>query len=151
MEYVSLEGLRLDGRRPKETRQIRCQMSVLPNADGSALFEAGNTKVLAAVYGPREAANRSQSLHDRALVQCEFSMASFATGERRRRTKGDRKSVEMGLVIKQALETAMITELLPRSQAWERRNGLCFLGAAQKHLVSCTVQCTCRALGYLSS
>lgn len=51
MEYVSLEGLRLDGRRPKETRQIRCQMSVLPNADGSAMFEAGNTKVLAAVHG----------------------------------------------------------------------------------------------------
>lgn len=116
MEYVSLEGLRLDGRRPRETRQMRCQMSVLPNADGSALFEAGNTKVLAAVYGPREAPIRSRSLHDRMLVQCEFSMASFSTGERRRRTKGDRKSVEIGLVIKQALETAMITELLPRSQ-----------------------------------
>ena len=116
MEYVSLEELRLDGRRPKETRQMRCQMSVLPNADGSAIFEAGNTKVLAAVYGPREAPMRSQSLHDRMVVQCEFSMASFSTGERRRRTKGDRKSVEIGLVIKQALETAMITELLPRSQ-----------------------------------
>lgn len=48
------------------------------------------------------------SLHDRMVVQVEFSMASFSTGERRRRTKGDRKSVEMGLVIKQALETAMV-------------------------------------------
>ena len=111
MEYVSLEGLRLDGRRPKETRQMRCQMSVLPNADGSAMFEMGNTKVLAAVHGPRETPMRSQSLHDRMLVKCEFSMASFSTGERRRRTKGDRKSVEIGLVIKQALETAMITEV----------------------------------------
>jgi hypothetical protein len=55
MEYVSLEGLRLDGRRPKEVRQTRCGLSVLPNADGSAMFEMGNTKVLAAVYGPREA------------------------------------------------------------------------------------------------
>ena len=111
MEYVSLEGLRLDGRRPKETRQMRCQMSVLPNADGSAMFEMGNTKVLAAVHGPRETPMRSQSLHDRMLVKCEFSMASFSTGERRRRTKGDRKSVEIGHVIKQALETAMITEV----------------------------------------
>ena len=65
MEYVSLEGLRLDGRRPKETRRMRCEMSVLPNADGSAVFEAGNTKVLAAVYGPREAPMRSDALHDR--------------------------------------------------------------------------------------
>lgn len=116
MEYVSLEGLRLDGRRPKETRRMRCEMSVLPNADGSAVFEAGNTKVLAAVYGPREAPMRSDALHDRALVRCEFSMASFSTGERRRRTKGDRKSVELSLVIKQALDAAVLTELMPRSQ-----------------------------------
>ena len=66
---------------------MRCEMSVLPNADGSAVFEAGNTKVLAAVYGPREAPMRSDALHDRALVRCEFSMASFSTGERRRRTR----------------------------------------------------------------
>ena len=95
---------------------MRCEMSVLPNADGSAVFEAGNTKVLAAVYGPREAPMRSDALHDRALVRCEFSMASFSTGERRRRTKGDRKSVELSLVIKQALEAAVLTELMPRSQ-----------------------------------
>ena len=37
------------------------------SADGSAVFEAGNTKVLAAVYGPREAPMRSDALHDRAL------------------------------------------------------------------------------------
>ena len=52
MEFVNLEGLRLDGRRPKETRRMRCAMTVLPAADGSATFEAGNTKVLAAAYGP---------------------------------------------------------------------------------------------------
>ena len=49
MEYVSLEGLRLDGRRPKETRRMRCELTALPGSNGSAVFELGNTKVLAAV------------------------------------------------------------------------------------------------------
>lgn len=45
MEFVSPEGLRLDGRRPKELRALRCQLNPLPQADGSAIFEMGNTKV----------------------------------------------------------------------------------------------------------
>ena len=54
----------------------------------------------------REVPNRAQSLHDRCAVQCEYTMATFSTGERRKRAKGDRKSMETSLVIKQALETA---------------------------------------------
>lgn len=45
MEYISPEGLRQDGRRPKELRQLACQFGVLAKADGSAMFEMGNTKV----------------------------------------------------------------------------------------------------------
>ena len=44
-EFVSPEGLRLDGRRPKELRRMNCQLDVLQTADGSAIFEMGNTKV----------------------------------------------------------------------------------------------------------
>ena len=116
MEFVNLEGLRLDGRRPKETRRMRCAMTVLPAADGSATFEAGNTKVLAAAYGPREAPLRSEALHDRCVVKVEFSQAAFSSDRRRRRSKGDRRSLELGRVITRALETAVMTELMPRSQ-----------------------------------
>ena len=45
MEFISPEGLRVDGRRPKELRKLRCQLGVLASADGSAIFEMGNTKV----------------------------------------------------------------------------------------------------------
>lgn len=47
-------GLRVDGRRALELRQIRIRMGVFGQADGSAYIEHGNTKVLAAVYGPRQ-------------------------------------------------------------------------------------------------
>ena len=45
MEFVSPEGLRLDGRRDKELRKIEARLNVLQSADGSATFEMGNTKV----------------------------------------------------------------------------------------------------------
>ncbi|RYR52747.1 hypothetical protein Ahy_A06g027633 isoform F [Arachis hypogaea] len=111
MEYVSPEGLRLDGRRPMEMRQIRAEIGAVSRADGSAIFEMGNTKVVAAVYGPREVQNRSQQMSDQALVvyfagyliavslsicfssslqiRCEYSMANFSTGDRKRKPKGD--------------------------------------------------------------
>lgn len=47
-------GLRADGRRALELRQIRMRMGVFGQADGSAYIEHGNTKVLAAVYGPHQ-------------------------------------------------------------------------------------------------
>ncbi|KAL6756870.1 ribosomal protein S5 domain 2-type protein [Haematococcus lacustris] len=116
MEFVSPEGLRQDGRRPKELRRLACQLDVLQSADGSAIFEMGNTKVMAAVFGPREVEMRGQQLADRALVNCEYSMAAFSTGERRKRGKTDRRSTEISRVIKAALEQTIMVELLPRSQ-----------------------------------
>ncbi|KAG0576565.1 hypothetical protein M758_5G084100 [Ceratodon purpureus] len=115
-EYVSPEGLRLDGRRPHEMRHMHAVVGVVPSADGSALFHMGNTKVMAVVYGPHEVSNRTHQLHDRALVRCEYSMATFSTGERRRRGKTDRRSTELSLVIGQTMEAAIMTHLLPRTQ-----------------------------------
>eukprot|EP00270_Netrium_digitus_P005346 TRINITY_DN17031_c0_g1_i3.p1 TRINITY_DN17031_c0_g1~~TRINITY_DN17031_c0_g1_i3.p1 ORF type:complete len:235 (-),score=62.80 TRINITY_DN17031_c0_g1_i3:176-880(-) len=106
MEFISPEGLRLDGRRPHELRQLKCEVGVLEKADGSAYFEMGNTKVK----------ERSRALFDKGLVQCEYSMAAFSTGERRRRGKIDRRSKEISLIIKETLQAAILTELLPRTQ-----------------------------------
>ncbi|VVB13314.1 unnamed protein product [Arabis nemorensis] len=76
----------------------------------------GNTKVIAAVYGPREIQNKSQQQkHDRALVLCEYSMAQFSTGDRRRQ-KQDRRTTELSLVIRQTMEACILTELMPHSQ-----------------------------------
>ena len=54
LELLSDQGFRVDGRRPHELRRIRCRLGVFDQADGSAYIEQGNTKVLAAVYGPHE-------------------------------------------------------------------------------------------------
>ena len=54
IELLSDEGFRIDGRKANELRQIQCKLGVFSQADGSAYLEQGNTKVLAAVYGPHE-------------------------------------------------------------------------------------------------
>eukprot|EP00171_Calliarthron_tuberculosum_P015552 IDg15552t1 len=38
-EFISLDGLRIDGRRSGEVRKIRCSLGALSRADGSAYFE----------------------------------------------------------------------------------------------------------------
>ena len=43
-------------------------------------------------------------------------MAVFSTGERKRRPRGDRKSQEMSIHLRQALSAAIKTELYPKSQ-----------------------------------
>ncbi|XP_009416391.2 exosome complex component RRP41 homolog [Musa acuminata AAA Group] len=164
MEYVdSLTGFRLDGRRPNDMRQIRGEIGVVAKADGSALFEMGNTKVIAAVYGPREVQNRSQQVNNQALVRCEYSMANFSTGDRARRPKGDRRSTEISLVIRQTMEECILTHLMPRSQidifvqvlqADGGTRSACInaatLALADAGIPMCDIVTSCSA-GYLSS
>lgn len=54
MELLTDQGLRIDGRKPNELRKIRYKLGVFSQPEGSAYLEQGNTKVLAAVYGPHQ-------------------------------------------------------------------------------------------------
>ncbi|XP_077209674.1 exosome complex component RRP41 [Paroedura picta] len=117
LELLSEQGFRLDGRRAGELRQLRARMGVFAQADGSAYLEQGNTKALAVVYGPHEVrGSRGKAPAAQALVNCQYSMATFSTGERKRRPHGDRASGEMSLHLKQTFEAAVLTQLYPRSQ-----------------------------------
>lgn len=133
-EFISPEGLRTDGRRVNEIRNISFKWDLFSRADGSAYFEQGNTKVignessnyslkliiflyfvLAAVYGPREVTKKSMAEHDKAIVNCEYTMASFSTSEGRKK-KFDRRATEISLVIKKTFESVILTHLFPRTQ-----------------------------------
>jgi exosome complex component RRP41 len=90
--------LRVDGRRPNEIRKIKFNLGLFSRADGSAYFEQGNTKVIAAVYGPHQVRGHLKAKNDRAIINCEYSMATFSTSERRKKFKNDRRSTEISLV-----------------------------------------------------
>ena len=76
-KLIKKDGTRLDGRKPDELRPVRMEVGVLKNADGSALVEMGRTKVIAAVYGPREIHPKHLTLPDRAILRCRYHMAPF--------------------------------------------------------------------------
>ncbi|XP_065177768.1 exosome complex component RRP41-like [Sycon ciliatum] len=116
LEYLSPEDLRLDGRKAPELRKLNARLGVFQQSDGSAYLEQGSTMVLATVNGPHESMNRSRASNDTAFVNCQFSMATFSTSERRRRTKGDRRSTEMSQFIQDTFEAAILTHLYPRCQ-----------------------------------
>lgn len=105
---------RIDGRAVDELRPIKIEAGVLHRADGSAYLEWGQNKILAAVYGPREAHPRHRQDPARALVQCRYNMAAFSVGERKR-PGPDRRSVEISKVISEALSFVVFKEQFPRA------------------------------------
>jgi exosome complex component RRP41 len=110
-----VNGKRIDGREPQDLRHIRMEVGVLKNADGSALVEMGNTKVLAAVYGPREVVPRHQEQVDRAVIRCRYRMLSFSTLSERKSPAPTRREIELSKVIREALEPAILSTQFPRA------------------------------------
>ncbi|RIB05791.1 ribosomal protein S5 domain 2-type protein [Gigaspora rosea] len=107
----------MDGRRANELRKIKCKPSVLSQADGSAYIEQGNTKCLAAVYGPRETRQKAQLIHNKANINVEISLAPFSMPqERKKRSKSDRRLLEIASAVKQTFEPIIMTNLFARSQ-----------------------------------
>ncbi|BAU03246.1 hypothetical protein VIGAN_UM052700 [Vigna angularis var. angularis] len=74
-----------------------------------------NERSQSQIFSAFQVQNRSQ-ITNHALVRCEYSMANFSTGDRMRKSKGDRRSTEISLVIRQTMEASILTHLLPRSQ-----------------------------------
>ncbi|EJD48999.1 exosome component 4, partial [Auricularia subglabra TFB-10046 SS5] len=116
VEILNEGGLRSDGRRQHELRSLGMQLATQGAADGSALVSHGLTTALAVVHGPREGRLRSLTLHDRAVIDVTVIVAPFSQGERRKRTKGDRRTQELAAAVKATFEPAVQTHLYPRSQ-----------------------------------
>ena len=114
IKLINEEGLRIDGRKLDELRPIKIEANVLKRADGSAYLEWGGNKILAAVYGPREAHPRHLQDPTKALVQCRYNMAAFSVLDRKR-PGPDRRSVEISKILSEALEYVVFTEQFPRT------------------------------------
>ncbi|MBR9680923.1 MAG: exosome complex exonuclease Rrp41 [Candidatus Altiarchaeota archaeon] len=113
-KFLIKNGKRLDGRKVGEWREIKITTGVIPNADGSCQVDFGKTKVIAAVYGPRELHPKHMVLSDRALVRARYDMLSFSVEDRKRPGPG-RREIEISKVIAEALRSVVMVEKFPRS------------------------------------
>jgi len=117
MEFVSPEGLRLDGRRPADLRRFTANIGLFDGADGSAYVEHGNTKVLAVVYGPSETRAGNATVHDQLSIQCEYGMAPFSTEHYRpKNRRTGRKESEIEMMMSKTYKEAIMMELYPKSE-----------------------------------
>lgn len=114
VRLIDKNGLRVDGRRLDELRPIKLEVGILDKANGSAYIEHGRNKILAAVYGPREAHPKHIALADRAVVRCRYHMAPFSTDERKSPAPS-RRELELSKVIRESLESAIMSEYYPRA------------------------------------
>ena len=113
-KLIDKKGLRLDGRKPDQLRPTKIEVGILANADGSAYIQQGKNKILAAVYGPREAHPKHLALPDRARLRCRYHMAPFSVQERKSPAPS-RREKELSKVIRECLEPSIFLEYYPRT------------------------------------
>ncbi|KAK6200156.1 ribosomal protein S5 domain 2-type protein [Scheffersomyces amazonensis] len=116
MELYSPEGLRIDGRRWNELRRFESRINTHPNScDGSSYVEQGNTKVICMVQGPMEPSSRSQADSAGATIEVNLSVASFSTFERKKRSKSEKRMVEMKATLERTFQQSVMCHLYPRT------------------------------------
>lgn len=103
------EGVRIDGRGPKDIRSISSQVALLPTAHGSGLFQRGETQVLNVLTlgTPRMAMDITykDSLNPtvKKRYMHHYTMPPFSNGETGRVGGTKRREVGHGLLAERAL------------------------------------------------
>jgi polyribonucleotide nucleotidyltransferase len=118
LEYAALRsqllttGLRVDGRKPDEVRNITVDAKVLPRAHGSALFTRGQTQALVAVtLGTADDVQRLDTIDTAAETTKSFMLhynfPPFSTGEVRPMRGTSRREIGHGNLAERALQAVL--------------------------------------------
>ncbi len=100
---------RPDGRKVDETRPMKAKVGIIPNADGSAMFQFGDTIAIAAVYGPKKMHPQHLQNPAKGTLRCTYNMLSFSVTDRIR-PGPSRRSTEISKITEWALEPALMIE-----------------------------------------
>ncbi|KAK3989961.1 3' exoribonuclease family, domain 1-domain-containing protein [Cladorrhinum sp. PSN332] len=125
----NLALLRVDGRRWNELRRVHAQIRTQAAADGSSYLEMGHTKVMCVVTGPSEPGPRrgggigsaggaggAGGQSKDAEIVVNIVIAGFSSVDRKRRGRGDKRTLEMQSTVANALAASLHTHLFPHSQ-----------------------------------
>ncbi|XP_076472999.1 exosome complex component MTR3-like [Babylonia areolata] len=107
-------GKRADGRAQKDHRPIYLKAGLLSQAKGSALGEFGQTKVVCAVYGPREVPRR-EDFSIQGQINCDVKFAPFSCRVRRQHVQ-DGQEKDLSAQLLEAVEPAVRLDTFPKSQ-----------------------------------
>jgi ribonuclease PH len=113
--------MRADGRAPDELRPIRIEPGFVRSASGSALIEAGGTRVICTA-SVDESVPRWMKGQGKGWVTAEYGMLPASTGDRKQRdvSKGrpDGRTVEIQRLIGRSLRGVIDFEALGERTVW---------------------------------
>lgn len=112
-EMVLKEGRRIDGRGPRDIREIRCEVGVLPRTHGSALFKRGETQVLTVTtLGTAEDEQIIDALYGESSksFMLHYNFPPFCVGEIRFLRAPGRREVGHGALAERALRAVLPSE-----------------------------------------
>jgi exosome complex component RRP41 len=112
---LTKNGKRLDGREFNEMRPLKIEAGILKNAHGSAYLEWGGNKIIAGVYGPKECIPRHDANPFKAKLACRYTMSPFCSKEEHGRAGPNRRSIELSMVLREALENVVELERYPKA------------------------------------
>lgn len=105
---------RFDGRKFDEMREIKTEVGVIPNADGSAMFSFGDTIAIAAVYGPKPLHPQHLQNPQKGIIRCVYDMLSFSVTQRKK-PGPSRRSQEISKVTEWALSPIIEIDEFPNT------------------------------------
>lgn len=104
------EGIRADGRRPEEIRQISSKVGFLPRAHGSALFVRGETQALVAVtLGTSEDEQKIETLEGETYktFMLHYNFPPFSVGEVKPLRSPGRREIGHGALAERSLKAVI--------------------------------------------
>lgn len=105
-QRVIEEGVRVDGRGPKDIRQITVQVGLLPRTHGSGMFKRGQTQALTILtLGTMGDAQKLDGLglEEYKRYMHHYSMPPFSTGEAKPLRSPGRREIGHGALAERAL------------------------------------------------
>ncbi|CAM8898010.1 unnamed protein product [Rhodiola kirilowii] len=100
-----MEVYRADGRTANQLRPLACSRNVLNRAHGSASWSQGDTKVLAAVYGPKAGTKKNEN-PEKACIEVIWKTKSGQNGKAEK---------EYEMILKRTLQSICVLNVYPNT------------------------------------
>ncbi|KAH9799603.1 exosome complex exonuclease RRP46-like [Citrus sinensis] len=120
-----MEVDRADGRNPNQLRPLACSCSILHRAHGSASWSQGDTKVLAAVYGPKAGTKKNEN-PEKASIEVIWKPRTGQIGKPEK---------EYEIILKRTLQSICILTINPNTTT-----------SVIIQLLPCAINAACAAL-----
>ncbi|CAN9499458.1 unnamed protein product [Ophioblennius macclurei] len=132
------QGPRADGRQRDQVdvRPVFVRCGLVSQAKGSAYIEAGDTKIMCCVYGPRETERKDETDMKCGRLTTDMRFAPFSCPERGSWIQGSQDK-DFSLMLHESLQPAVCLHKYPRSQIEVNVMVLENSGSVLAHAVTC--------------